>query len=509
MNPRFLLFLLTISLIGCNDSLSIYNQGFLAFKVLESDIVDTTVRNSNTPIRYLADIDFKAWTELGSLEERFQNCNIPDSTAEALTTNALIESVVHYPLNYLIFVYDDPFSAVRLIVENSRLHRELLSRADASEGMIEYFSKVDTHLGASVNTRKDVLFLPYVDELFLEYFLSYWAKTITMNQNDRQRLRVAVETKMYDRSQKTKTYSQHSLTPLIILNEQLGQNDLQCANQRGTTTIYTPMGHTLVGYLYSEFRPDEIEERTNELSAQYPNATVLRPASAVYNCHSYAWHSDSTSNNVWLVSHISANQSQLMRYWTFDWYKEWYESASEKATYMQTSAEYSHSARITSSGTYISKWGPGPLMQHSKTYCPYSTSEMHYYRAKTFPENEITIMGDAAVLPSTTHIYYIDYFDSEADPYDYVLTVTYLPSPGQSNTHTFTTINKTSQIYGLECYEYGAYKIRAEYERIAGCMTYGEKLVACVGARTMQRIQDENVTDLEALLRDNWESISE
>ena len=148
-------------------------------------------------------------------------------------------------------------------------------------------------------------------------------------------------------------------------------------------------------------------------------------------------------------------------------------------------------------------------MQHSKTYCPYSTSEMHYYRAKTFPENEITIMGDNVVLPSTTHIYYLDYFDHEADPYDYVLTVTYLPSPGKSNTHTFTTINKTSQIYGLECYEYGAYKIRAEYERIAGCMTYGEKLVACVGARTMQRIQDENVTDLEAFLRDNWESISE
>ena len=83
-----------------------------------------------------------------------------------------------------------------------------------------------------------------------------------------------------------------------------------------------------------------------------------------------------------------------------------------------------------------------------------------------------------------------------------------MPNPSQTP-FTFTTINQASQAYNLKCYAYGAYKIRAEYERRPGYLSYGELIVVCVGSMTMQRIQDENVTDLEAFLRENWDRISE
>lgn len=479
-------------------------------EISQNVLLNNEFSGNNNPITFLADTDFNAWSEIGPLEERFRACDVSGVTAKTLTTRALVESVAHYPLNYLLFAYDDPLEAVRLILRNSQLHRELLSRNDALDQLIQFFSETEMIQVGKELCRSWGIHLTYTDELFFEYFLLYWVKNNGIEKGVCPRLLKAIEMKYNERVSQREIYSDFSLLPLRLLRTGVDQQNSLNPPLRTATTIYTPMGHALAAnQITQDYSPAESNYITTYFSTLYPNAIVIRPASCLYNCHSYAWYSDSSTNNIWLNSHLSENYSQLRLYWTFDWYKEWNESTSEKATYMQSSADDSHSARITSSGAYISKWGSGPLMQHSKAYCPYSTSVMHYYRAKTFPENEITIVGDGVVLPSTTHNYYIDGFDWEADPYDYDVTVTFLPSPSQSNTHNFTTINKTSQLYGLECYEYGTYKIRAEYERMPGYLSYGEKLVACVGARTMQRIRDEKVTDLEAFLRDNWESISE
>lgn len=71
------------------------------------------------PLAFLPSVDSSAWTALRSLGERFDACSVPDDLLRRMTTDALVGSAVNYPLNYLIYVYNDPMSAVELIPENS------------------------------------------------------------------------------------------------------------------------------------------------------------------------------------------------------------------------------------------------------------------------------------------------------------------------------------------------------------------------------------------------------
>ena len=71
------------------------------------------------PLTFLPSVDSSAWTALRSLDERFDACSVPDDLLRRMTTDALVSSAVNYPLNYLIYVYNDPMSAVELIFENS------------------------------------------------------------------------------------------------------------------------------------------------------------------------------------------------------------------------------------------------------------------------------------------------------------------------------------------------------------------------------------------------------
>lgn len=510
MRKVYTIVLLTITIVSCQTKFPLSEQQ----PAIETEIADelttkATASQIDSSITFLNDEDFLKLSEIETLEERFQFCDVSKGIAQKLTTKALVESIVEYPLNYLIFAYDNPLSAVSLILENSQLHQELLSRGDVVEKLIGLFSMSEISFDKKTNTCDSLLFLPYKDEMLLENLLLYAIRKKGINSNIRQLLLDEVNAKLNDRISQKETFSDYSLAPLIALKNYLQKNSFifQGSYRTSTTTIYTPLEHSLTGELRTELSNQEVNDITNAFSQAYQNATVLRPASNVYNCHSYAWHSDDISNNVWLNNYVGSS-FQLSLYWTFDLYKNCSESNAQKATYMQSSLYYAHSAVITSSGDYISKWGQGPLMQHSKAYCPYYTYDMNYYRTKYFPSDDIFILGETVVLPGTDQYYRIQNVDWEADPYDYDVNVTYIVDPNQTP-FTFTPINQAAQSYNLQCNAYGAYKIRAEYERRPGYLSYGELLVVCVGSMTRQRIQNENVTDLEAFIRDNWECISE
>ena len=71
-------------------------------------------RSPNTPLTYLADVDHDAWASLASLEERIEACNPTQEELDRMSTEALVESVAHDPLNFLVFAYDDPEEFIRL-----------------------------------------------------------------------------------------------------------------------------------------------------------------------------------------------------------------------------------------------------------------------------------------------------------------------------------------------------------------------------------------------------------
>jgi len=102
------------------------------------------------------------------------------------------------------------------------------------------------------------------------------------------------------------------------------------------------------------------------MDSLYPNATRLRSATYKYNCHSFAWYSDSPSN-IWWMNDPSP-------YMTDGSYTQYPNPAiSRKIYYPMPGNE--HSGVITAvSGSIItvtSKWGAYGLYMHSHIYCPY------------------------------------------------------------------------------------------------------------------------------------------
>jgi len=153
------------------------------------------------------------------------------------------------------------------------------------------------------------------------------------------------------------------------------------------TTIYTPLGtEVLDTYLLDEFTAQEIQYLNQYWQAQYPNATLIGNSSKTYNCHAYAWRITGIGggSNCWIGFNYI---------WPEDiyWLDGSYALASsqeegQKVSYLPD-WQSNHSAITTSTyNIFKSKWGPGPLMQHSYDYCPYyfstpptTTLNFYYY----------------------------------------------------------------------------------------------------------------------------------
>ncbi len=101
----------------------------------------------------------------------------------------------------------------------------------------------------------------------------------------------------------------------------------------------------------------------------------------MYNCHSYAWYNQSTSNTIWIDTPNEA------WYWIDGSYVRWYNDnaiSGMKLDYLSDD----HSAIFVSGYNPVlypmqsycrSKWGSMPIMYHICGYSPYDYSSIHAY----------------------------------------------------------------------------------------------------------------------------------
>lgn len=69
------------------------------------------------PVVFLSEVETNFWAQTVSLDDRFKAFEVPASRLRMMTTEALAKSVLNYPLNYLVFAYDQK-EAVDLIINN-------------------------------------------------------------------------------------------------------------------------------------------------------------------------------------------------------------------------------------------------------------------------------------------------------------------------------------------------------------------------------------------------------
>ena len=438
--------------------------------ILQEDKTPSTVVSSNdisfdetinTPIIFLPDTNFKAWSEIVSLEDRIKACNPPQDLLDLMSTEALTKTVSKYPLNYLIFAYDNPFDAIQIVAESSLIHRELESREDASGQLLSLYSSFHSiEMMPNTAIKEDYSSLSFADAMFLDYYVASGRIVLAKTADQREELSAVVRDKIEDRISKPKIFSYASLAPLYRILDDLSSisQDNTKDFSTGATTTHTPFGRRITAIRSTEFTEYEIDVITQTFSQQYPQATLLASASNLYNCHSYAWHEQSTANDLWINQNDSYNSFQLSRYWTSDYFISCSSQQAEKAFY-GTAAD--HSAVVQQNGTFVSKWGAGPLFLHEPSYCPYASSNITYYKPRTtLPfQIESLITGEYLVQTGQTECYHRGFLTNSDASYTWCVESypnnsnteePYINSPDNANWANITFFGEGSYIVRLE-----------------------------------------------------------
>ena len=135
----------SIALISCQQNLVPDEQEITA----SADEVMTRTYSTgkvtpDDPVIFLPATNMKAWTDIESLEDRFEACKVSETRLSNMTTEALVKSMMNYPLNYLVFVYNDPKMAQKMchIAGEMGLPMVIMDAKRSSEDFAWFTSRV-------------------------------------------------------------------------------------------------------------------------------------------------------------------------------------------------------------------------------------------------------------------------------------------------------------------------------------------------------------------------------
>lgn len=254
------------------------------------------------------------WNQLDSLDEKIAACHVDDSLLTSMTTPALLETVLNYPLLINMYAYSNPEMGIDSIAQYFNGLNLLFERDDAYDCIV------------------------------------------ALSQ--------------------TATYSEDN-AETIVRNNYLASLTYHIENSNISPLVVTPSGSNVDSYYnltwedWAEIDPrnawtkEKAQANHDALARAYPKATVVSGINPAYNCHSYAWYSTSTNNKYWID-----DPNPYMGDGSYT--RQSSASVGNKACW----AGNTHSAIVRSvsgnSVTYISKWGFNGVFIHSANDCPYS-----------------------------------------------------------------------------------------------------------------------------------------
>ncbi len=330
---------------------------------------------------------------------------IPEKKLSSMTTEALLTTVLNYPYISDYDLYNTLEDAYKVFCNDFNGFRELMARPDLTAVLVKEYSESDVMTAelylqySAVGVEKEnentrmlpklffrtstIEFLLICDELHNGDFSAQEREIITVLVDEKNDARAI--SGLY--SSNSNIYTRYSS---VANRAAIGANEYSSGTNQATTeaceyayvsSVYTPNNSEVETYYDSspEFTDEEIEEKYLEILDEYPNAEYLRPASVKYNCHSYAWYSQETSNKHWMNdpslymsdgSYYRITTSPRVGMKAF-----WATGNHSGIVSMITYSGGTHSYYITS------KWGRYGLYEHLPTNCPYSGTIRFYTRS--------------------------------------------------------------------------------------------------------------------------------
>jgi hypothetical protein len=358
-----------------------------------------------------------AWATLQAHSEMVAVTQIPEDTLRAMSTEGLVESVLNHPLFGDMLLFNSTQEGFDKLVERSNAFQALMARKDAGKVLLAKYKAMDPNgvPADSLDAQGEY------DARFtrIETLLAQDAIVAGLNKSERRELLREAVAKFDAKSQlKYKdVYGQFGKErSALVLARTLRQEKAGWPKQESTvlqrfladgtlvteaavegiaaearrflagdtaggnesytedyaTTVYTPRGTAVTtAYVMTyELSSSQIQANNNYVATNYPAAVRETNSSRYYNCHSYAWHNQSTSNNIWI------NDPGDNRYMEDGSYYQ----ASSPLAGDRISYTYGDHSGIMTSGTQVrSKWGQAPRMLHATTYSPYNSSTLRYF----------------------------------------------------------------------------------------------------------------------------------
>ena len=220
----------------------------LCIVVGASAAVEVPEYTIDTPYEYPVTRDSVEWHNFQTREERLAACHVDDEILQNMTTPALVETVLDYPMLSDLYVYDTLEEGIDAISRDFSGIRELEKRDDA---LVYLQSRAVTRADENAD----------ITNMRAECLMEYLGETVSLSSEvSAYATRTSVKTPKGTSvsAYKDMTWSDHGTSKAAVL---VAQKDI---------------------------------EKT------YTNATRIADISPTYNCHSYAWYSQSTSNRYWI-----------------------------------------------------------------------------------------------------------------------------------------------------------------------------------------------------------------
>lgn len=230
------------------------------------------------------------WADFHTGEAMFAACQVPENIVKRLTTEALVETCMTWPLRTHFILSNDFRKSIEFYMNEFSGYIELAKRKDAVKYLIGYY------LNAHFDTNEEGLdkcCTLVLQELLLLYPTFFDAMSTEELYRVRDHMVEVCIEKLESGYSVMWFYSSFWLDDAIA--EKLGippsiVTTRAMGDLLGTTTVYTPKGSEVKGLILEELPNSEIARRNNYVIDNYPDATILAPATYSYNCHSYAWN---------------------------------------------------------------------------------------------------------------------------------------------------------------------------------------------------------------------------
>ena len=314
---------------------------------------------SDVPFDYMTNMQTRSFDSYENLSTPNKKLvySIPDGVAKTLTTEALLETILNNKYIVDLFAYDSFEYAVTLKESQFKI-LEFLDREDSNEVLSSYIEKYQNLLA-----EKELKY-----NLYLKDITSL--EVVSNLPNDYSHIILQIE---------LMKQMQGIISPKISENNIIQRASNDCyITTKGGRAVAARENQTWTQLLIPEFMAQIVE---NDYIEEYPNNIEVSGISPVYNCHSYAWHSQNINTNKFWVFNAdlyyaeATSATQNPQVGTKVCYFNYYTENGSTVNKLDHSALVYSLKSNGDVNKVISKWGHCGLFIHSIEDSPYWNAE--------------------------------------------------------------------------------------------------------------------------------------